>query len=182
VWGLLPLHVFKLLVLAADSIMQINQSTESSSHNRRLLRCDFRKKLKMSIFDRVMKSTNTSLCAFIAPQAKERCICSWTRYANLLVWFDNIKVFLIEFGFAVVGCNEGPVFDEKTMHQILNLDAMDISIDGSKTIEGGRPEVSFYDPHLPMPSLTSAKSLHSSLAFLEVTPQDSVCLCTGSYC
>ena len=69
--------------------------------------------------------------------------------------------FLIEFGFAAVGCNEGPVFDEKTMHQILNLDAMDISIDGSKTIEGGRPEVSFYDPHLPMPSLTSAKSLHS---------------------
>jgi hypothetical protein len=68
------------------------------------------------------------------------------------------------------------------MHQILNLDAMDISVDGSKTIVGGRPEVSFHDPHLPMPSLTSPKSLHSSLAFLEVTPQDSVCLCTGSYC
>ncbi len=34
-------------------------------------------------------------------------------------------------------------FDEKTMHQILNLYAMDISVDGSKTIVGGRPEVSF---------------------------------------
>ncbi len=136
----------------------------------------------MSIFDRVMKSTNISLCAFIAPQAKERYICSWTRYANLLAWFDNFKVFLIEFGFAVVGCNGEPVFDEKRMHQILNLDAMNISVDGSKTIVGGRPEVSFHDPHLPMPSLTSAKLLHSSLAFLEVTPQDSVCLCTDSYC
>ncbi len=62
-----------------------------------------------------------------------------------------------------------------------NSVAMDISVNGSKTIVDGRPEVSFHNPHLPMPSLTSAKSLHSSLAFLEVTLQDSVCLCTGSY-
>jgi hypothetical protein len=73
-------------------------------------------------------------------------------------------------------------FDEKTMYQILNLDAMDISVNGSKKIVcGSWPEVSIHDPHLPMPSLTSAKSLHSSLAFLEGTPQDSVCLRTGSY-
>ncbi len=129
-----------------------------------------------------MKSTNVSLCAFIVPQAKARCISSWTRYANLLAWLDNFKVFLIEFGFAVVGYNGEPVFDEKTMHQILNLDAMDISANGSKTIVGGRLEVSFHNPHLPMPSLTSAKSLHGSLAFLEVTLQDSMCLCTSSYC
>jgi hypothetical protein len=64
---------------------------------------------------------------------------------------------LIEFGFNVVGCDGEPVFDEKTMHQILNLDAMDISVDGSKTIVVGRPEVSFHDPHLPTPSLTFAK-------------------------
>jgi hypothetical protein len=67
------------------------------------------------------------------------------------------------------------------MHQILNLDTMDISVNRSNTIVGGRPDISFHNPHLPMPSLTSAKSLHSSLAFLEVTPQDNVCLCTGSY-
>jgi hypothetical protein len=71
-----------------------------------------------------MKSTNVSLCAVIAPQAKERCICSWTRYAHLLAWFDNFKVFLIEFGFAIVGCDGEPVFDEETIHQILNLDAI----------------------------------------------------------
>jgi hypothetical protein len=59
------------------------------------LRRDFRIKIKMSIFDRVMKSTNVSLCAFIAPQAKERYICSRTRYTNLLAWFDNFMVFLI---------------------------------------------------------------------------------------
>jgi hypothetical protein len=53
------------------------------------------------------------------------------------------------------------VFDEKTMHQMQNLDATVISVDGSKKIVGGRPEVSLHVPHLPMPSLTSAKSLHS---------------------
>jgi hypothetical protein len=47
------------------------------------------------------------------------------------------------------------------MHQRLNLDAIDISVDGSKTIVGGRPEVLFHDPCLPMPSLTYAKLLHS---------------------
>jgi hypothetical protein len=72
----------------------------------------------MSIFDRVMKSTNISLCAFIAPQAKERYIRSWTRYANLLAWIDNFKVFLIEFGFAIVGCDGEPVFDEKTTPEV----------------------------------------------------------------
>jgi hypothetical protein len=67
---------------------------------------------------------------------------------NLLAWFDNFKVFLIEFGFAIVGCDGEQVFDEKTMHQILNLDAMDISVNGSKTIVGGRPEVSYSDSYV----------------------------------
>jgi hypothetical protein len=75
------------------------------------------------------------------------------------MWFDNFKVFFIKFGFAIVGCDGEPVFVEKTMYQILNLDTIDISVNGSKTIVGGRPEVSFHNPHLPMPSLTSAKSL-----------------------
>ncbi len=114
----------------------------------------------MSIFDRVIKSTKVSLCAFIAPQAKERCI-HWIRYTNLLARLDNYKVFFIEFGFAIFGCDGEPVFDEKTMHQMLNINTTDISVNRSKTIVGGRPEVSFHDPHLPMPSLTPAKSLHS---------------------
>jgi hypothetical protein len=81
----------------------------------------------------------------------------WTRYTNLLAWFNNFKVFLIEFGFAIVGCNGEPVFDEKMVHQILNIDMTDISVNGSKMSVGGGPEVSFHNPHLPMPNLTSAK-------------------------
>jgi hypothetical protein len=68
---------------------------------------------------------------------------------------------LIEYRFAIVGCNGTPVFDEKRLHQILNIAATDISVNGFKTIVGVRPEVSFHGPHQPMPNLTSAKSLHS---------------------
>jgi hypothetical protein len=138
----------------------------------------------MSIFDRVMNSTNISLCAFIVPQAKERCICSQTSYANpaanLLAWFDNFKVFLIEFDLLFLDAM-GSQFLMRRRCIRYYLNALDISVDGSKTIVGGRPEFSFHNPHLPLPSLTSAQSLHSSLAFLEVTLQESVRLCTGSY-
>ncbi len=118
----------------------------SLSHDRKLawewttLAASVQEKTEGEHIWKKLKLINVSLCAFTAPQAKERCICSWTRYTNLLVWFDNFKLFLIEFGFAIVGCNGEPVFDEKIMHQILNLDAMDISDDGSNTIVGGRPE------------------------------------------
>ena len=74
VWGyeglILP-HVFKLLVLAAKSFMQINQFGVTSE-----------RKPKTGIFDRVMRSTNASLNAIVVPQVEERCI-HWTTYANL---------------------------------------------------------------------------------------------------
>jgi hypothetical protein len=116
--------------------------------------------MKMSIFDRVTKSTNVSLCTLIAPQVKERCI-RQTMYANLLAWFNNIKAFLIKFRFAGVGGNGKLVFDKEMKHRILNVDEMGISVNGSKTRVGGRPKISFHNPHLPLPSLSSAKSLHS---------------------
>jgi hypothetical protein len=99
------------------------------------------------------------LC-LIAPQVEKRCIC-WITYANLLAWFDNFKVFLTEFGFAIVGCDGEPVYDEEGMRQILNIDKMHISVKGSNMVVGGRPEVSLHNPHLPLPSLSFAKSLHS---------------------
>jgi hypothetical protein len=79
---------------------------------------------------------------------------------------NNFKVFLIEFGFAVVGCDGEMVFDKEMMRWILNIDATDIFVGGSKMMAGGRLEVSFHDPHLPLPSLSSAKSLHSCTGIL----------------
>ncbi len=81
VQGLLPLHIFKLLMLAAKSFVQINQvNSILVLHQKIIMRVNelcgvtSGNKPKTSIFD-------SSLCAFIASQAKERCIC-WTRYAK----------------------------------------------------------------------------------------------------
>jgi hypothetical protein len=104
--GLILPHIFKLLVLAAESFMQIN-------------------------------GVNS--------------------VANLLAWFNNFKIFLIKFGFSGIGGDGEPIFDEEMKRRILNIDETEISLDGSKTRAGGRPEVSFHDPHLPVPSLSSAK-------------------------
>jgi hypothetical protein len=104
--GLIPPHIFKLLVLAAELFMQIN-------------------------------GVNS--------------------VANLLAWFNNFKIFLIKFGFSGIGGDGEPIFDEEMKRRILNIDETEISLDGSKTRAGGRPEVSFHDPHLPVPSLSSAK-------------------------
>ncbi len=103
---MIPPHIFKLLVLAAESFMQIN-------------------------------GVNS--------------------VANLLAWFNNFKIFLIKFGFSGIGGDGEPIFDEEMKRRILNIDETEISLDGSKTRAGGRPEVSFHDPHLPVPSLSSAK-------------------------
>ncbi len=142
--------VNSVIVPRQKIIMRVNELCSITSEG----------KPKTSIFDRVMRSTNVSLNAIVAPQVKERRIL-WTTYANLLAWFNNFKIFLIKFGFSGVGGDGEPIFDEEMKRRILNVDETEISLKGSKTRAGRRPEVSFHDPHLPLPSLSLAKSSHS---------------------
>ena len=88
--GLIPSHTFKLLVLAAESFMQINQvNSVIVPWQKIIMRVNelcgviFERKPKTSIIDRVMRLTNVSLNAIVAPQVKERCICRKT-YAIFL--------------------------------------------------------------------------------------------------
>jgi len=83
--------VNSVIVPRQKIIMRVNELCSITSEG----------KPKTSIFDKVMRSTNVSLNAIVAPQVKKRCI-RWTTYANLLAWFDNFKIFLIEFGFSDV--------------------------------------------------------------------------------
>jgi hypothetical protein len=48
-----------------------------------------------------------------------------------------------------------------SLHWILNINKMEIAIKGSQTNAGGRPAMTFHDPHLP---LTSKAMVNSSLA------------------
>jgi hypothetical protein len=104
-----------------------------------------------------MKLTNVSLNADVSPVVEERRV-RWTPYANLDVWFNNFRAFLIEFNFAGIGDDGDPTFTEAQLHQIMNVDETEISLDASNTRAGGRPAVSFHDPHLPATSRSTAKS------------------------
>jgi hypothetical protein len=72
----------------------------------------------------------------------------------------EFRVFLIEFGFAKVGSNGEPIFDEEMLRRNLNVNMMEISVDSSKTRACGRMEVSFHNFYLPLPSLSAATSSH----------------------
>ncbi len=43
------------------------------------------------------------------------------------------------------------VIKEEMLRWILNVDGTKISLDSNKTRAGGRPAITFYDPHLSMP-------------------------------
>ena len=79
-------------------------------------------------------------------------------YANLDAWFENFRAFLIEFNFAGIGDDGEPTFTEAQLRRIMNVDETEISLNASNTRAGGRPAVSFHDPHLPLSSRSTAKS------------------------
>ena len=114
-------------------------------------------RVKHSLYGRVMKSMIVLLNANVSPTVKERRV-RWTTYTNLNAWFDNFRAFLIEFDFAGVGDNGEPTFTEAQLRRIMNVDETEISLDVSNSRAGGRPAMSFHDPHLPLTSRSTEKS------------------------
>ena len=55
---------------------------------------------------------------------------------------------MIEFDFASVGNDGEPTFTKAQLHRIMNVEETEISLNTSNTRAGGRPAVSFHDPHL----------------------------------
>jgi hypothetical protein len=74
-----------------------------------------------------------------------------------IAWIDNFRAFLIKFDFAGVGDDGEPTFTEAQLRQIMNVNETEISLDASNTRAGGRPAVSFHDPHLPATCRSMAK-------------------------
>jgi hypothetical protein len=70
------------------------------------------KRVKETMFERVIWAMNVSLNASVTPTVEERFI-RWTTYSNLHAWFVSFKAFLIEFGFATIGSNGELVFLEE---------------------------------------------------------------------
>jgi hypothetical protein len=65
---------------------------------------------------------------------------------------------LIKFEFAGVGVDGELTFTKVQLRRIMNVDETEISLNASNTRAGGRPAVSFHDPHLPLTSRSTAKT------------------------
>ena len=102
------------------------------------------------MFERVMRARNVSLNASVSPAVEDRCV----RHA----WFVSFKAFLIEFCFATIGSNGRLAILETMLCRIANVNKTEVSLDSSKTNAGGRPAVSFHDPHFPLTQRPAAKS------------------------
>ncbi len=66
---------------------------------------------------------------------------------------------MVEFNFAGVGDNGKLTFMEEKLRWIGNVEETEISANASKTRAGGRPAMSFHNPHLPLTSRSVAKLL-----------------------
>ena len=161
----MPGHAFDLLVLAVELFIQINNVNSVVRERKEIMmivnmccgvppaECS----TKHSVFNGVMRSTNVSLNADVSPPVEERRL-RWTTWPNLIKWFENFKAFLVEFDFAGVGDDGKLTFTEEQLRRIKNIDETELALSGD-THAGGRPAVSFHDPHLPIASRSMAKSL-----------------------
>ena len=56
------------------------------------------------------------------------------------------------------GDSNALIFDEEMLLRILNVDMTEISLNGSKTRAGGRPDISFYNPNPLLANRSATKS------------------------
>ena len=153
----MPHAALELLVIAAKSFIKIKGVNKDHIERNTLIimfneLCGVmssKGRVKDNMFERVIRATNVSLNASVSPAVKDRRV-RWTTYSDLHAWFVIFKAFLIEFGFATIGSNGRLVISEAMLCRIANTDETEVSLDGSKTNAGGRPAVSFHDPHFPL--------------------------------
>ena len=170
--GVMPHAAFELLLIATKSFIKI-KGVNKDHIERNMLMIMFNKlcgmtsskgRVKENMFERVMWAMNVSLNASVSPAVEDRRV-RWTTYSNLHAWFVSFKAFLIVFSFATIGSNGRLVILEAMLHWIINVNETEVSLDGSKTNAGGRPAVSFHDPHFP---ITQRHAVKSSLSCIGI--------------
>ena len=68
----------------------------------------------------------------------------WTTFENINKWFNQLKIFFVEKGFARLATKDDDVegelfFFPDQLHRILNIDESEVSTDGTTKELGGRP-------------------------------------------
>jgi hypothetical protein len=83
----------------------------------------------------------------------------WTNYKNISMWFDNWEHNLVALGTAYVDPITNEVrIPEEQLTNIANLDETYLSLDGSTTNRGGRPEMVLYNPQFPQVGKATTKT------------------------
>ena len=93
----------------------------------------------------------------------------WTIYDNINKWFDTLKLFFVDKGFARIATAEDNVEGElfflpSQLHCILNLDKSEVLTDGTTKLAGARPvtELLSSDTALPKGATSTNKSGYSA--------------------
>ena len=110
-----------------------------------------------SLVIRLLKATAVDIYADKSVPVEDRRI-RWTTYTNLKMWFNNWSRDLIELGFVTTYKKCHAVIPKEQLNNIVNIHETCLSLDGSQGNQGGRPEVSFYDPNLPRVGKSTSKS------------------------
>jgi hypothetical protein len=154
--GIILKAVFKLLVLAVKLFIHTKQVNCKVIVQKQLLvvvnkMCGIKSvnQIKENMLEWGMQSTIASFGVTVAPPVEDRRLL-WTTYDNLHTWFMSFKEFLIKFRFTTLDGNGELIFMPEMLRRIANVDEMETLLDGSDTQAGGRPAVSYQDPHLPM--------------------------------
>ena len=87
-------------------------------------------------------------CDWRRSNASEEQRVRWTTYQNLCLWFDSWERFLMDCGFGEYCDGNFIIFDHKKKN-ILNLDEMCSSLNGSNGVCGGHPSMTYYNTQFP---------------------------------
>ena len=121
------------------------------------------------LYDRIMEAIADKINVNSGDFKMEQRRLIWTTYSNINIWFDTLKHFFIDKGFARVSTEEdgdiGEIvyFDNQT-DRILNLDESEVSTDGTSKLSGGRPgnKLCPNDSKLPKGATACNKSGYSA--------------------
>ena len=155
--GFIPEHHFNNLCIAFETFIRINQMngntqvlapkragplvhkviyrTGDDNNNNKIGVPSYSELLK-----RVLDATAMDFRKTKRHNAEDRRV-RWTKYKNILMWFDNWEHDLVELGTAVRNPISSKVMiTEEQLKNISNFDETCLSLDGSKKNCRGRPE------------------------------------------
>ena len=137
--GIMSRAVFKLLVLAVESFIEIKQLNCEVIVGKQLMvmvneLCGIASKnlINENMFKWVLRSTTVFLVVMVAPALEERQVL-WTTYDNLHMWFMSFKEILLQYGFVMLSSDGGLVFTPEMLCRILNIDETELSLKGRWT-------------------------------------------------